>query len=639
MSSWRSRRAFWVLGWFVVLYMLDVLLAWPSGPHVFAAAADRLLTVRDLLLSAAVVGAIVSKREVVSSRRLAAYAVVGLTASAATFAWSNPKQIRAAYAWTLKLFHGERGPLSAVEIFQRASPSVFVVEALGQDGNVAMLGSAVAVDRNLLVTNCHVANGGSFLRVSRGKEKWGATLIGAVPYHDLCGLTIDSATPEPWETMNEFRANWPDADLSDDQIRTNLQDPTKFRSAFPNYDGLTDDEIHQIITTRVKPRGPALAPVDLVPSSKLQIGERVYAIGSPEGLELTFSEGVISAFRDSEGVHLIQTSAPISPGSSGGGLFDTHGRLVGITTFQLKEGQSLNFALPGEWVTDLLEHAKSAKMAQVAANDEALESTAWVEIGLEAVKQKNYDLAEHCFHKAANLRQSDAYRAWFELGNVRLEAARDPNPTHEQDYEEAISDYEQAIRLRPDYPEAWVALASAHFRLKRWSQALIEAKEAVRLDPQNAFNWGALGTCYERVGSNEQAIDAYQRALRISPNNSGWLYGLGSAYAKNGNREQVLKIYEQIKEKDRASAEDFFRDYVLPHPAATARPQAKSQRDQLLEILRGADTDDATRQAAWDAFWAATDAGDFKKRFDTIPLPNEVKHDLWDVKFGANLPK
>jgi S1-C subfamily serine protease len=84
------------------------------------------------------------------------------------------------------------------------------------------------------------------------------------------------------------------------------------------------------------------------------VGERVYAIGAPEGLELTISEGLVSGLREYENVRVIQTSAAISHGSSGGGLFDVNGRLIGITTFSLKEGQNLNFALPGEWIQALL---------------------------------------------------------------------------------------------------------------------------------------------------------------------------------------------------------------------------------------------------------------------------------------------
>lgn len=94
-------------------------------------------------------------------------------------------------------------------------------------------------------------------------------------------------------------------------------------------------------------------PARLGSASKLRVGDAVYAIGAPQGLELTLSDGIVSQLRGSKNAPLIQTTAPISPGSSGGGLFDTEGQLVGITTFYLRNGQNLNFALPVEWLVDL----------------------------------------------------------------------------------------------------------------------------------------------------------------------------------------------------------------------------------------------------------------------------------------------
>jgi S1-C subfamily serine protease len=84
----------------------------------------------------------------------------------------------------------------------------------------------------------------------------------------------------------------------------------------------------------------------------LEVGEKVYTLGSPVGLELTLSDGLISGRRDEDGFHYVQTTAPISPGSSGGGLFDARGNLVGVTTLVLtgreRLNQALNFAIPAE---------------------------------------------------------------------------------------------------------------------------------------------------------------------------------------------------------------------------------------------------------------------------------------------------
>ena len=96
---------------------------------------------------------------------------------------------------------------------------------------------------------------------------------------------------------------------------------------------------------------PLLLPAaQLGSSGSLQVGDPVYAIGAPQGLESTLSSGLVSGFREYEEGRYIQTTAPISPGSSGGGLFDAQGRLVGITTMFIKEGQALNFAVPAELI-------------------------------------------------------------------------------------------------------------------------------------------------------------------------------------------------------------------------------------------------------------------------------------------------
>ncbi|MGH9874698.1 MAG: trypsin-like peptidase domain-containing protein [Pyrinomonadaceae bacterium] len=74
-----------------------------------------------------------------------------------------------------------------------------------------------------------------------------------------------------------------------------------------------------------------------------EVGETVYVIGNPEGLEGTFSQGIISALR---GTEYIQITAPISPGSSGGPVINQYGEALGIATWFNREGQNLNFAIP-----------------------------------------------------------------------------------------------------------------------------------------------------------------------------------------------------------------------------------------------------------------------------------------------------
>ena len=77
----------------------------------------------------------------------------------------------------------------------------------------------------------------------------------------------------------------------------------------------------------------------------LQQGDSVYALGAPKGLELSFTNGIVSSFRKSNAQFLIQTTAPIAPGSSGGPLFDRTGRVVGVTTSLISDTPGIYFSV------------------------------------------------------------------------------------------------------------------------------------------------------------------------------------------------------------------------------------------------------------------------------------------------------
>jgi len=81
-------------------------------------------------------------------------------------------------------------------------------------------------------------------------------------------------------------------------------------------------------------------------SSGLKLGQKVVAIGSPLGLKNTVSEGIISGFRRINGLNFIQTTAPTSPGNSGGGLYNMQGELIGIMTMKEVDGENISFAIP-----------------------------------------------------------------------------------------------------------------------------------------------------------------------------------------------------------------------------------------------------------------------------------------------------
>ncbi len=173
------------------------------------------------------------------------------------------------------------------QIFARAAPSVVVVEVVDEQGIPAAQGSGVVIGPGLVITPCHVAQSGRHLRIWHGATPFAATLGYADTEHDLC----------------------------------------------------------QVHTPQLQAR-----PVVRGSVKTLAVGQSTYIISAPQGLSLTFTAGIISALRPVLGSVLIQTDAAVSPGSSGGGLFDRAGRLIGMPCFQLQEGQHLNFALPVDWI-------------------------------------------------------------------------------------------------------------------------------------------------------------------------------------------------------------------------------------------------------------------------------------------------
>jgi len=114
----------------------------------------------------------------------------------------------------------------------------------------------------------------------------------------------------------------------------------------------------------------------LVPgdSDRVQVGEQVVAVGSPLGLEATVSPGFVSGLREVNGLKLLQTTAPISPGNSGGALINLTGEVVGVPTLSLTSvrrnatvSQNLNFAVPSNYARELVSAATKEATSLTAA--------------------------------------------------------------------------------------------------------------------------------------------------------------------------------------------------------------------------------------------------------------------------------
>ncbi len=377
----------------------------------------------------------------------------------------------------------------------QVSPSVVVIDILDAKGKSIGQGSGVVIGAGQVITNCHVAQGGKSLQVRQSGKTFKATLQYADPDRDLCQLSV------------------PDLQA---------------------------------------------ASITLGTAKKLRVGQRVYAIGAPQGLELTLSEGLISSLRPYEDSQYIQTSAAISPGSSGGGLFDDQGRLIGITTFYLDEGQNLNFALPVDWISELPKRAQTApvveKKVQAAPPVAKKSGLDWLNRAIALEQKEDWRGLLKLLQQWVKNQPENAV-AWFGLG-IAYGGLKQ--------YDQAVQAYREALRIQPEHANAWNNLGNAYHDLKQYDQAVQAYREALRIQPEHADAWNNLGVAYRNLKQYDQAIQALREALRIQPEDAKAWYNLGLTYYFQGRSDKVREIYQTLRKLDPAMAEEYFNTLILP---------------------------------------------------------------------------
>lgn len=247
---------------------------------------------------------------------------------------------------------------NATAVFAKVSPSVVVVKGKRVQGSGVAVG-VVTVGFNkqtTIVTNCHVVSGETLITISHQNKEGFALVESCDSERDLAILKLTGELP--------------------------------------------------LVVTRS--------------AASLAVGEPVFAVGAPKGLALSISQGIISQLR-SDGIAdrltpMIQTTAAISPGSSGGGLFDAQGRLIGVTTLYLKDAQSLNFAIPSDWIAQAPSRntAKSSPKTEVAqAAPKEIVTSGWVKVTESddgAIYSVDY----------STIKQHGRYRFMWELRDYKI---------------------------------------------------------------------------------------------------------------------------------------------------------------------------------------------------------------------------
>jgi len=285
--------------------------------------------------------------------------------------------------------------LTPDQVFEKVKDSIVVVMALDVKGKLKGQGSGVLLPSGQIATNCHVTKEGPLYQVVQGKQVTSATLYAEDRDKDICLLEAQGFTGKS---------------------------------------------------------------VRLGTSTDLKVGVPVYAVGAPQGLELSLSNGIVSQLRGGP-PPLIQTTAAISPGSSGGGLFDEEGRLIGLTTLYLKEGQNLNFAMPVESIGNIKLGQKKVKFVPV--------QTEWEK-------------------RAVALDESKDWRGL--LGWCR-----------------------KWVKSEPKSAYAWSWIGATYHKLQLHGDAINACHQALLVNPEYADTWGNPDSTY---GKQQPYMDSYRRKLK-----------------------------------------------------------------------------------------------------------------------------
>lgn len=498
----------------------------------------------------------------------------------------------------------------AQHVFASVSSSVVTVQVVDDQGINRGLGSGVVIGPARVATNCHVVQEAASLQVISEAGEFAGQWVRQDPQRDICLLAVK---------------------------------------------GLT---------------APAAS---LRRSDTLVVGEPVFAIGNPLGFGLAVSAGLVTAIDAKDQPPVLIASTALSPGSSGGGMFDRQGRLVGITTAVLGTGQNLNLVLSSDGLDQLavtgnpphipapppaperrwhdeavkLQHTSEWRQLEQLARDwhAAQPSAASALTFMGAAQQalnRNQE-ASQTLRQALDLDDHDAF-AWLIYGTALKE---DGHPA------EAAQALDRAQALVPIFAQPYAvrsvwALQEGHF-----DEARRHARESLRLAPGNSTAWRNLGRIEDAGGDQAAALHAYQTAVQLGDGNARTLVAIGLAEMQRnrlGPAEEALRkavtlapdlaegwnglgsvlfrsnrLTEAEQAYDQALAITPKRPETLTNRAMTRR--AMGRREAALEDLGHAMAADTKYVPAWRLFgFMQMETRNFREAVMAFGTIDEQKH-------------
>ena len=354
----------------------------------------------------------------------------------------------------------------AQEVLARVRAQVLLVAALNARGLVESEGSGVLVAAGRVVTNCHVVAEAQAVRLTTADgRQLAARVLREDVGRDLCLLEV--------------------ADVP----------------------------------------APALP---MRPLADVRQGEAAYAVGNPLGLGVAVSAGLVSAIDRRSSEPRILTSAAVSPGSSGGGLFDGSGRLLGITSSVLELGQNVSVAIPAEAIARLEREGRTpSPPAPVTAEPD------WLQIA-EALRLRA--------DWAGLLAHAERWQQYYPTSADAVAAAGLAEGNLDR-WPAARERLRRGVAAAPWHAPSSGYLARTHLALNDPAAAEAEARRATRLNPAAGYYWGLLGEALRVLGRNDEAANAFATALRYSPGEASVWEGWGDLAATAGRGDDAAARY------------------------------------------------------------------------------------------------
>ncbi len=368
----------------------------------------------------------------------------------------------------------------------------------------------------------------------------------------------------------------------------------------------------------VKVNGKGLPVITLSQSVLPEVGAEVFAIGNPEGLTNTLSGGLVSGIREAaQGIKIIQTTAPISPGSSGGPLIGVDGQAVGVTTAYLTQGQNLNFAVSSAHVLQLLER----KRAQPTEKEEATTRWMYSPLPYEVMESEAVRSCQVRTEKDGIVTISTTTKPWEEADS---EVAANPNS--------AIAYYRRGMTHKPYFYESDGEAPSFD---KAERRRIADLTKALELNPEmadayvqrgNIYSGISFGLATDKAKNLAAAIKDYSKAITLRPTSSYLYFKRGQTYLKNSDDP---KRFEQAI-PDMTKAIELAQDNQELFQALKARGQAYARCGQ--QNLAIVDFTKSIEQGGWQSYMNRGRCYLDMKKFEAAKADFDKLSELTDMR-------